>query len=53
MKPPFAWISVTPPLKWMPERPASPAGLKKIAEPSAHGVAAATPARPMAQVLCS
>src|SRR2546426_129801 len=37
----------------VPVSPARPAGLKKMAEPSAQGLAAATPARPMAQVLCS
>src|SRR3989442_9943692 len=46
-------MSVVPTLKWLPLIPASPAGLKKMAEPSAHGRAAATPARPMVQVFCS
>jgi hypothetical protein len=32
---------------------ATPAGLKKMAEPSSQGEATAVPARPIAQVLCS
>src|SRR5206468_4552624 len=53
VKLPCAPMNVTPALRWVPERPVIPAGLKKIAEPSAQGRAAVTPARPMAQVLCS
>src|SRR5437016_12224133 len=46
-------MNVVPTLKRLPLIPARPAGLKKMAEPSAHGRAAATPARPMVQVFCS
>ena len=50
---PSAEIPVAPTLTVQPRMPASPAGLKKTAEPSWQGAADPAPARAMAQVPCS
>src|SRR5258707_1399667 len=48
--PPCGMIAVTDPLMVVPVIEVSAAGLNHIAEPSAHGEAAATPPRPIVQV---
>src|SRR5690348_15479636 len=50
VNPPCGMIAVTDPLKVVPVIEVSAAGLYHIAEPSAHGAAAATPPRPIEQV---
>jgi hypothetical protein len=53
LKLPLAAMTVTPAVIRVPVSPPRPAGLKKIAEPSGQGLAAAVPARPIVQVPCS
>ena len=50
---PEGMMRVPPALTCWPVVKASPAGLKKMAEPSLQGEATAVPARPMAQLPCS
>src|SRR5713226_2648133 len=49
VNPPCGMIAVTDPLSVVPVIEVSAAGLYHIAEPSAQGIAAATPPRPMLQ----